>query len=272
LKTIVDITSEIPSPKPDSLLIEIGEAGMSAMIFVKNPIQLKRIVLVNFDQNGNLVNDVQSILEKVGFSNFTSEQVKVYYNFSQFVLVPFAFNIENVQKDVLHLIHGAQFEKTVQIDRIENRQIQHIYSVPQQLISFFDERLKGKKGIHRNAVLIKNQLGKNELRLVVFNETITVALHYNEQLKCVQQFAYQAPEEVVYHLLNICQQFDVLPEEILLSISGMIVKESILFEQLYSYFLNIEFLSLDFENKEEECFLPLETHFLSHLIELATCE
>lgn len=272
MKSILDITSEIASQKPEILLIEVGEAGMTALIFENQPIQIKRIVLVNFERGEDLMLGVQSVLDKMGCSRFSAEQVKIFYSFSQFVLVPLAFKVDPIQKDVLHLIHGDQFEKVIQNDRIENRQIDHIYSVPKPLISLLDKCFKGTKGIHRNTVLIKNDSGSNQLRLVVFNETITVVLHYHEQLKCVQQFAYQAPEEVIYHLLNICQQFEVLPDEITLSISGMIVKESILFEQLYSYFLNIEFLSIHFENHEEINFLDIKSHFLSHLIELASCE
>ena len=183
MKTIFDIVSQIPIDSKDNLLIEMGESGMSVMIFSKEPLQIKRILLVNFQEEGNLIGNVQSILEKVHFSKFKTEQIRIYYNTHHFALVPYDFAIDNIQKDILQLNHGVQFDKEVSLDRIENAKIQLIYSVPNAMKVFINQKIGLKAGVHRNSVLIKNQIGRNQLRLVVFNEIIGVLLHTDNQLK-----------------------------------------------------------------------------------------
>jgi Protein of unknown function (DUF3822) len=81
-----------------------------------------------------------------------------------------------------------------------------------------------------------------------------------------QTYSYTAPEDIVYYLLRIVQQFALSAEEVTVILSGLIDKESALYKELYQYFLQIELRSVSWNTGD------YPAHFFSSLNDLARCE
>jgi hypothetical protein len=105
-----------------------------------------------------------------------------------------------------------------------------------------------------------------------------VLLYINGTIQIVQQFSFSTPEDALYHIVNTCQQHNVIASKTQLRLSGMIVKDSNLYNQFYNYFLDIEFeesalqLTQTEEVAQSEEVENFPSHFFNHLIELAICE
>jgi hypothetical protein len=63
------------------------------------------------------------------------------------------------------------------------------------------------------------------------------------QLHLAQIYAYKTPLDVVYYLLKICTEFQLNQAGAQLVVSGLIDKDSAMYEELHNYFLNIRFAS-----------------------------
>jgi hypothetical protein len=125
---------------------------------------------------------------------------------------------------------------------------------------------------HSTSKQIRSDVIGDHLFCIVSHNRIKVFLYKGNKLQIVQQFNYQSFEDVIYHLLNICEQHSMNPSEIKLQLKGMIVKESKLFQELHNYFLDIDFASINDASLLPTSISEENQHFLSHLIELATCE
>jgi preprotein translocase subunit SecA len=90
-------------------------------------------------------------------------------------------------------------------------------------------------------------------------------------LQVIKNFEFSTPDDAVYHLLNICQSFEVDATKTGLIISGMVDANSNLYNELYKYFLKIDFTTLpeNFNYTEEIKNSP--AHYFSHLFATAAC-
>jgi hypothetical protein len=90
-------------------------------------------------------------------------------------------------------------------------------------------------------------------------------------LLLAQIFSYQKAEDVLYWLLKICRQFSISQEQVILVLSGLIDKQSAVFKELYQYFLNIEFASIENDIQLSGEFEDYPVHFFSSIFKLASC-
>ena len=98
-----------------------------------------------------------------------------------------------------------------------------------------------------------------------------VVLFKGGEVQMVQIFEYTTPTDAAYQLLNICNQYDLSPKEIPLTVSGFIDKKSNLFDELYRYFLNIDLDKPDNGVAIATHISQYPVHFFSHLILLVKC-
>jgi hypothetical protein len=72
----------------------------------------------------------------------------------------------------------------------------------------------------------------------------------------------------VYYLLRLCQEFDLLQQEVFVILSGLVEKDSALYTELQQYFTNIHFA------QQPEISLPQSQHphyYFTAVYNLAAC-
>jgi hypothetical protein len=96
-----------------------------------------------------------------------------------------------------------------------------------------------------------------------------IAIKENKLL-IAQTHLYASPEDICYYLLKTCHQFSLSQEQVLVSVSGLIEKESQLYRELYQFFIHVAF-------REPGWTLPATgehdypAHFFTTLNDLARC-
>ena len=93
----------------------------------------------------------------------------------------------------------------------------------------------------------------------------------NNSLLVTQIFSYAKSEDVLYWLLKICKQFSLPQTEVKVVLSGLIDRQSAVFKELYQYFLNIEFTTIENDIQLSGDFDEYPVHFFSSLYKLASC-
>ena len=173
---------------------------------------------------------------------------------------------------MLQLVYGDIAERSIKSDLMYKYNLYNIYGVPAGVFSLINAKFPTAIHTHEYSVLpdiIKP--GGNHLYCIFGNSYINVMLIKDHKLQVIQHFYYQSAEDAVYYLLNICQVYDATTADVMVHLSGMIEKESILYREVYKYFLNIEFEKLPENFNYSDEIKKLPQHLFSHLFAIVSC-
>ena len=272
MKSAINIPFKSSSKSPVDLLIEIGDFGFTLLWTSNQLATIDGFAVYVFEENDNQKERIESILNSSQIKGVDFNSVKIRYNYSASLLVPEKHFQASLNEQMLSLVYGKNEEGEINNDVVALKNIHNIYRVPTSINHLLATTFSTSTSLHSTSLQINHQIADSSLYCIVFHESIKVIVYHEGKLQLVQQFKYQVPNDVVYHLLNVCQQHQLNPSIISCRLSGMIVKESNLFEALYNCFLDISFMDTKELKYASEEFNELPSHFFSHLIELATCE
>jgi hypothetical protein len=202
-------------------------------------------------------------------------KVCVFYNNRHGILIPDAVYQQDTGVQMLELITGDLHTGILMEDSIPEMSANHIYSVPgymhEEITRLFTEAVFS----HFHSGWIKKRflrgILKDHMEVIFYPDMIIVALWINSVLHIIHSFHYDIPEDVSYHLLNITSQWNLSPEEVQVSISGLLETQSAMFTEILKYFLNVD---LDINPREFQydfAFDNYPQHFFSPVFSLATC-
>ena len=275
---ILNPSFNIVSPNTDtadcSLLIEISGPGVS-FIVINADNHCSALSVYHFDAGtspdkvGNYLNDIaasQSILQQ------QFKKINFVYAFAASVLVPQLFINATANRGMLELVYGDSTEGIVRNDFINQHKFHNIYSVPKQV----DWEIANLflHGSHHHLYSLLAQISKptgNHLYCIFSITQITVQLLKEGQLQVIQSFDFKEPADAIYHLLNVCERFEVNINETVVHLNGMIDADSNLYHELYKYMAHPVFEVLPNTFTYDEEIKKYPAHYFSHLFELATC-
>ncbi len=257
---------------PLHLLIEAGNYGVSLIWFSKDPFAVKGLVVYNFF-NTDIAAELDDVFRLHGnFKNISS--TTICYNFKESLLVPVAYYQPSINTEILSQIYGEDATSYIKTDFINAANIYNIYRIQRDIELTFSRIFPSATIFHSSSLqveLLHTGEKNTNLYCTIFHNTIKVILYRNSVLQIVQQFNYNTPADVAYHLLNVCHQNEVRADETNLKLNGMVDGHSILYKELYSYFINIDFENLPEQVPVQEEMKMLPAHFFSHLTALASC-
>lgn len=205
--------------------------------------------------------------------NTSFSEVHISYDYPQSILVPLEHYSEDQARSLLHTMHGGTIQSSIVTEAINEWQLYNIYAVPVNVHEWVSRRFPSGKYRHNYTLEMKMAPGAEADRLLIdihTDEFSIIGIRSN-QLLIAQTHPYSSPEDILFWLLKICYQFSLSREEIQLSLSGLIEKESILFRELYQYFLHVEFREPVWNIPSTEG-KEYPAHFFTALNDLARCE
>jgi len=197
-------------------------------------------------------------------------QVLVCYDHPQSSLVPLQHYRYEDAGLLLETLYGVNGTATVVSETVADWQLYNVYAVPKNVYGWVSKRFVTGSYWHQYTVNIRNSKAADtggHLLVDFRKEEFTVLATGNNQLLLEQTFLYTTPEDVIYYLLSICHQFGLSAEKLQLELSGLIDKQSALYNELYQYFINVEFREPGWNNTDRE----YPAHFFTALNDLARC-
>jgi hypothetical protein len=256
------------------LFIELGLQGMSVITFGGEH-TFTGVSYFSFDAN-TTVKTVSGIIQQIisiqPLLKQAFKKVDIIYTFPDSLFVPFELMDEANNKEMLEFVYGGSQEETVKRDLMYKHNLYNVYRIPNAVYSLMNGTFPSAVHTHLYSILpdvLKEENG-NHLYCIFGNDHIIAMLKKDGKLQVIQNFLYKTPEDAAYHLLNMCQSFNTVASETVLHLNGMIEKVSILYTELYRYFLHLKFenLPIDFLYTDEIKNYP--PHFFSHLFTVAT--
>lgn len=248
------------------LLLNIGNQHCCLALANMEADQLFQLGYYSFPQvSPGILNEIFSKHQLLS-GNF--KKIKISFDFPFQTFIPLEYYKKD---DEIHFLDGRDEIKkysSVFSDKIQGFQFYNVYAVPsdidQYLTTLFKEYDRhnhysltiAKADIHANQQTIFVDFRKDQFAIVVFS---------SNKLLLARLFVYQTPEDVLYYLLNVTQQFGLSQDNLHLMISGLVDKDSALYKYLYQYFIHVDFRNAQWRTPD----FPL--HYFTTLNDLALC-
>ena len=243
LHPILNKVDESFNPKDSSkydLTFEIGDKtfGFSILDVEKN----KFIAL------GYFRNHLVDVVHSYSWLGEQFHRIKGIIANSRFTLIPEALFIESEKESYFNFLHERESGETILSDRLEHLGIYTVYSIPGHWRKEIEHVFPKLTLCHISSVLIRNiwmnvknitgfkvflNLREGEFDLLVFE---------GKKFKYCNAFHFQTPEDIAYYVIFVFEQLNLNPEEISMTILGNMDKFSPVFDLLFRYIRNIDFL------------------------------
>jgi hypothetical protein len=201
--------------------------------------------------------------------------VQVYYNNLNGLLIPDRYYNKEHTGQWLELVNGDLHEELPLQDVIPEMSIRHLYSVSPSLHEELARKYPSADFAHFNTAWLRKKYRQSQkptlLEVILYPSHIIVTLWKQEQLLIIQCYEYDTPEDVAWWLLNVTSQWELLPEELAVVVSGLVETQSPMYSEIHKYFLDVELDTRPPGFRYDFSFDNYPQHFFSPIFSLALC-
>jgi len=200
-------------------------------------------------------------------------QTVVSYYATEDLLIPSKlYHYEAIQS-----LLGSLYEKdqnTIVSESVSEWQLYNVYYIPSARHGLLSRKFATGNFWHVYSIFLKNRIEQNDGGdfLIDFKtESFSVIGIRDHVLQVAGIFSYSRATDVLYWLLKISREFSFSQNEVHLVLSGLIDRQSSVFQELYQYFVHIKFASIENDLQLSRDFADYPIHFFSSLYKLAIC-
>lgn len=277
IQKTIGIYNDTPSYSPfneDTLIIEISDEHITCL--VKNE-KSNTVSAIEFFKVDNSENDWDEIFYELrinsGLLDKSYDSTKIYYNLEEATLIPSYKYTDSNAELFLNLIHGEHLKTTLQHDEIKNNNdIINAYRIENILFETVSRNFLSIKSYHiytsiLNTIFEEADLNKSGLIKVQFyNKKFIVTVTRNGKVELIQRFTFKEPEDVLYTLLNIKNQFELLHAR--LQLSGFIDVQSATYKYLEQNFSDIYLEQVEVDEHINEKITSYPLHYFAPFFNL----
>lgn len=270
MNPVFEILPEIHEPALTSIYCEVSDQSFSYFFENKKNNLVTGLSVFHFDKvnHNGTAGLLKRILDKQDLLH-NNQEVFISYAYPQCILVPSSYYEPEKNTDHLSIVYGDLEPGIILSDVVEGKNIVSVYRIPEDVYNVVSNHFPEATVTHQFSSLINEiEPGENLLHVIFYQQKIVMMLVVNGSLQIIQSYHYKTPEDVVYHILNLCANFEV--PDIALRLYGMIEKDSALFREIHKYFLNVQFSLLPDSCNYAEGIKEFPSHYFSHLFSLAT--
>jgi hypothetical protein len=257
------------------LFINAGMQGISFTTWDKASNSFVSVLVYHFAKSlskNEVAAAIENILNEAELLQQNFTKTEITWCFSESVLVPHEYFDKAAKKEVLGLVYGDMKDCSVKDELILQHNLHNIYAIPAAIENRITKKFPYALQTHQSSLLMNMDANEKDwLYCHFYTDSLTVVLRKQGQLQLIQNFEFGKPEDVLYHVLNVCQSFEVDVTATTVTVSGMIDVSSNLYKELYKYVGAINFYALpgNFNYAEEITHHP--AHYFSHLFATAAC-
>lgn len=206
------------------------------------------------------------------------KETLLVYNFPESSLVPEKLFSMDTNKELTDIVYGDLNKGLILSEKIPWWDLFNVYRISPEIHNFLQSEFTAGKYWHYYSLLLKSykmfdstENAACTFKVIFYNDTMITLVLKNGVVLLMQTFQYQNSQDVTYHLLNCCHQFNINQEQVVLLVGGLIDRQSALSAELYKYFLDIVFEEIDESIKVTDELKELPLHYFSSLLKMAVC-
>jgi len=150
---------------------------------------------------------------------------------------------------LLPLKEDSPVLETYLADPLPSCTSQLIFSIPQELIQFLDEKYPSTYQVQHSFTSLINEFQKQtgfgrEVFVNIRDRYLQIFFFDNKELIFSNQFSFESDKDFLYYILLVFDQFKLNPMEVPLKIAGTLSDDSTIYNQLYRYIQQLSFINL----------------------------
>ena len=131
-------------------------------------------------------------------------------------------------------------------DNIRTADAFNVFSVPSELytaVAALHPRIHHHSSVLVESLLLLNRHNINPMQVFVnvHSGFFDMAVINERKLLFYNSFAYNTAEDFIYFVLFVFEQLKLLPEKVLVTLSGQVIKNSAIYDIMYKYIRNVAF-------------------------------
>jgi Protein of unknown function (DUF3822) len=248
------------------LSLRLGENHFSFVITNKSGSEIRQLAYCAIDEWSE--NELEGIFINYPSLKNSFYDVLVSYDLPQSVLVP----SENYKSEDAGLIINIAGNKGSHVNIVSELvtgwQVYNVYAVAKEIQEWVIRKFPSARSRHQYSLAINNinAVDSGSLAIDFRTAAFSVIIARSSNLLLAQSYEYSTPEDVLYYLLKICQQYSLSQQDVKLQLTGLIDKQSLLYRELNQYFINTDFREPNWNAGNE-----YPAHFFTSLNDLARC-
>jgi len=281
-KSIFDKALNRQHTKEYSLSIQVSPDGFSFCILdtIRNKYSgLERYDFQNIQSTQELADATEHVINESDWLHPKYKSVKVLFEGQQMSLIPKPLFDEKHAADYLRFNHLPGANDKIRYDQLSNLDAVNIFAVPGDLLEIFHKLFRGVPVNHFSSALIENLLIRNknidEGQMVFANvrkHWLDIIVLDGRKLLFFNSFHYRTREDFAYYLIYVMEQLELNPEKAILMLLGEILRASEIYNIIFKYVRNIEFIARSSDYAFSYVFDDIPGHFYYNLLNLQRCE
>lgn len=249
------------------LSLEIGKSHFSFAITDKSGDELYTLAYYSAGETDS--EELAGVFAEHPELNRTFYSVQVCYDYSKHALVPNRHFSDSDSTAILDTMHGKNGQSAIFSEPVHEWQLYNVYAVPQNVQGWISKKFPAAVYRHHFTLGMKTMpYGPSDRLLVnIHTDEFSYVAIKDYKLLIAQTHSYASPEDICYYLLKTCHEFSLSQEEVQLTVTGLIEKDSQLYREMYQFFVNVEF-------REPGWHLPAAgypAHYFTTLNDIARC-
>lgn len=257
------------------LFVFAGGSGVSFAVLDRQRNMFTSLCSYHFASNSSIAERnalTAGIISNDAIAQQVFSKTDIIWCTPQSIITPQSFFTREHSGEMLELVFGDAGTFAVKHELVLKQHAYNIYRVDAAAEKKITGKFPAAVQWHQSSLMLNFAADNKNWLYCNFNPgSITVMLRGNGRLQALQVFEYNTPEDAVYHILNVCRQFDIAAVDTLIAASGMIDETSALYRELYKYFLGISFFELPELFSYSDDIKSYPSHYFSHLFATAAC-
>lgn len=255
------------------LCLEVGEEHVSYLIANTSGTKIMHFEYYSVPKEEKLERLSMLLKEHPGLSH-SFEDVILVNNTNRTVLVPDKFHKDHLNDSLFQMIHGDLEDMALHKDAVYEWEINILHGFEAELDTLLKERFPQARSVHfattalRSAFKNRHWKEKQHVKLFFFSSSFFIMLFHGDRLQIAQHFQFQTTEDIIYHVLNVADKFQVDVNSALFETSGLLDESSPIWYELQRHFLEISFLSPDVTFDEN---MEISSHYFTPFFLIPAC-
>jgi Protein of unknown function (DUF3822) len=237
------------------LLVQHGAGFCGFVLYEKEKQQVNAWVLYD---TKTTINEtlLQEILLQQDWLKHSFETVTIIDYTSKNTLVPKQILTQDAASTLMDVMTGSRVH-TVSLEDTAGHTV-NLYRVASPAYVALNQLFPNAQWMHHESLVIAEPAADEAIITVeIWFNTMFLFAQQQGQWILLQQRNYQTPEDVLYHILNCKQQWN-MGDDVTVRLQGMVEEQSALYNLLHQYILNLEL------QKDVQFYYPANTSDISN--------
>lgn len=232
-----------------SLALELGDAHLACMVSAPDSPAPVAFELFEIESVGEWDTVFSEVLSASRILTQKYPDTSCYFNLEEALVMPAEKFSPSAVEDYLSLVYGEMDEMEVRHEPVAGQPLHIIYRVPKTLHEAVRRHFVLYQPHHIFSKALEQEFSRAErpshlVSLQFYPRHFNASVFHDGALQLIRSFRFQSPEDVLYYLTSISQQFQIPAAGSVVEIAGMFDADNISQKQLLRLFLSVIFNSV----------------------------